>query len=325
MTRWFGAFAIVLATGCRSPSNSPAPDAVAPPAVSLAAAASASAPPATGEQPLTLVMLPAATPLEIDDGWSWLSPLPQGNVLNAVWGTGDRMWAVGKSGTILMHDGKGWTFQASDTDRSLNAVSGTGPKDAWAAGDGGTVLHFDGKSWLAQKTGVEFGINGIWALDPKRVVAVGKDGRAAHFDGKTWREEATGVSQELKGVWGSGKTFIAVGRDGAVTRHDGSGWKPEPIASTPYLRAVGGTSLEQVFAVGTPGDPVYRHDGKSWEPMAAGTIESRRAISGSSRQIDLRGRRLRTALPLRRNAVGPRKAGCRSARPADSGTRREAR
>lgn len=45
---------------------------------------------------------PAPTRVCSTDNWCWESPLPQGNTLNGVWGTGAKdMWAVGNQGTIL--------------------------------------------------------------------------------------------------------------------------------------------------------------------------------------------------------------------------------
>ena len=39
-----------------------------------------------------------------DDNWCWRNPLPQGNPLNGVWGSGESdVWAVGSGGTILEH------------------------------------------------------------------------------------------------------------------------------------------------------------------------------------------------------------------------------
>jgi hypothetical protein len=40
------------------------------------------------------------------DNWRWRNPLPQGNFLNGVWGSGaSDVWAVGGAGTILHWDG----------------------------------------------------------------------------------------------------------------------------------------------------------------------------------------------------------------------------
>ena len=41
-------------------------------------------------------------------GWCWENPGPQGNDLRDLWGINGKLWAVGKSGTILYFDGEIW-------------------------------------------------------------------------------------------------------------------------------------------------------------------------------------------------------------------------
>src|SRR5215813_14620495 len=44
------------------------------------------------------------------DDWCWRNPLPQGNPLDGVRGSGaSDVWAVGEAGTILHFDGSAWT------------------------------------------------------------------------------------------------------------------------------------------------------------------------------------------------------------------------
>jgi hypothetical protein len=45
--------------------------------------------------------MPGQTKVCSADNWCWENPLPQGNVLAGVWGTGANVWAVGAGGTIL--------------------------------------------------------------------------------------------------------------------------------------------------------------------------------------------------------------------------------
>ena len=69
------------------------------------------------------------------DGWCWENPLPQGNSLQAVWGSGaSDVWVVGRAGTILHWDGVGWSPIPSGTSAVLSAVWGSGADDAWAVG-----------------------------------------------------------------------------------------------------------------------------------------------------------------------------------------------
>jgi hypothetical protein len=65
------------------------------------------------------------------DNWCWRNPLPQGNWLGAIWGSGaSDVWAVGGLGTILHWDGSAWTSVSSGTTNGLSGVWGSGASDA---------------------------------------------------------------------------------------------------------------------------------------------------------------------------------------------------
>lgn len=61
---------------------------------------------------------------------------------------GERLWAVGEKGRILLRGGAGgWAAQTSGTGQTLRAIHGTGGRDVWAVGDAGTVRRWDGLAW----------------------------------------------------------------------------------------------------------------------------------------------------------------------------------
>jgi len=67
------------------------------------------------------------------DGWCWLNPLPQGNSLQSVWGTGPKdVFAVGDHGTVLHYDGQSWKPQPSVPTAAIG------------------VMQRDGQGWSAQ-------------------------------------------------------------------------------------------------------------------------------------------------------------------------------
>src|SRR5579863_5911400 len=69
-----------------------------------------------------------------DAGWCWSNPLPSGDTLDGVWGSGpDDVWAVG-NGTIIHWDGEAWSSRVSGTDEPLLAIWGDGADDIWATG-----------------------------------------------------------------------------------------------------------------------------------------------------------------------------------------------
>lgn len=56
-------------------------------------------------------------------------------------------WLVGDAGTIAFWNGTSFTFQASGTTQTLNAVKAKAADDVYAVGNNGTVLHYDGVAW----------------------------------------------------------------------------------------------------------------------------------------------------------------------------------
>src|SRR5258708_39760010 len=54
------------------------------------------------------------------DNWCWRNPLPQGNSLFGVWGSGaSDVWAVGAGGTSLHWTGSAWTSDSSSAAAKL--------------------------------------------------------------------------------------------------------------------------------------------------------------------------------------------------------------
>ena len=308
------ACAALLVIGCRSQPKKPAPSAAS---ASASAATSPSSPAAMGTAPAASIPLIEVAnvdnpPLCLEDGWCWKSPLPQANGINGVWGSGSQTWAVGKNGTILRHDGRVWSLEQSGTNVELGAVSGTSDTNVWAAG-GRSVLRFDGKRWQRVGADLPHKLTGIWVGNPERAVVVGKEGLVAVCSPKACRAKESGTKSELKGVWGQGDHAFAVGRNGVAVHGVGDEWTAKTIADTPYLRAVWGSNPTRVFAVGTPGTPLYRYDGKSWKAEAGGTGETRARYCWPWRKERLDRRGLRGVGALRRSplerarptAVGP--------------------
>jgi hypothetical protein len=92
--------------------------------------------------------LPAFQALCPADNWCWEHPLPQGNDLLAVFGTGPGdVWAVGDEGTILHWDGRTFGPAASGTLERLTGVWAASPSEAWISGTVGSFLRWDGQRW----------------------------------------------------------------------------------------------------------------------------------------------------------------------------------
>jgi hypothetical protein len=163
--------------------------------------------------------------------WCWYNPLPQGN--------------------------------------TLQSLAGTGPSDLWAVGTAGTTLHYDGQIWTLVPSGTQNNLNGVWALAPNDVWAVGEAGTLLHYDGSKWNPiTPSPTTTNLRSVWGSAwNNLWAVGVMGTVLRYNGTAWSASPIPDvSANLSRVTGSDAANVWVVGSSGT-VQRFDGGSWTPM----------------------------------------------------------
>jgi photosystem II stability/assembly factor-like uncharacterized protein len=94
------------------------------------------------------------------------------------------LYIASDNGSIARTDDDGltWTVQTTPTDNPLNALWGTGD-DVWAVGSGITILHTTdhGAHWVAEKQGVSSNqLYGVWGTGPGDVYAVGDNGIIVH-------------------------------------------------------------------------------------------------------------------------------------------------
>ena len=126
----------------------------------------------------------AGTPLT----WSSVDSQSTG-VLEAIWGAGGEVWAVGAAGAIrrFTPGAARWATVPAKTTATLHAIWGSGPKDVWAVGDAGTILHFDGAAWTSATVAFPLGekptLRGVGGSGPNDVWVVG-DAFILHFTGK---------------------------------------------------------------------------------------------------------------------------------------------
>ena len=179
--------------------------------------------------------------------WTWQNPLPRGNDLRAVWGSGpDDVFAVGSHGTILHYDGSSWTAMDSGTTEDLHGVWGTSGSDVYAVGSEPayyeynetldayphTVLHYDGNTWSQlDLTGIvnpsaTIQFRCVWGLSENDVYLVGyaeyigdyemaRYGYALHYDGTAWHELTLYEEDVYNGIWGMSESDLYVAaRDG---------------------------------------------------------------------------------------------------------------
>ena len=195
--------------------------------------------------------------------WEWQNPLPQGNTLNAVWGSsGSNVFAGGWNGTILHYDSSVWTAMTSGTTECLRSIWGSSESDVFAVGDNGMILHYDGNSWTAMMSGTTECLRSIWGSSRSDVFAIGYT--ILHYDGSAWIEMSRGTTDMLTGIWGSsGSDVFAVGEGSSMTpilHYDGNSWTVMEGLPYTYLQDVWGSSGTDVFAVGWTGEIFHYRD-----------------------------------------------------------------
>lgn len=234
------------------------------------------------------------------DGGSWnaMATPPLLAEFRGVWGSsGENVFAVGGSGTILHYDGQAWTGMPSGTTAGLNAVWGASATDVFAAGRG--LFHYDGQGWSPMTSPEGIGeLRSIWGSSGEDVFAVGESGTVLHYDGTTWAEMPHVTVETLHAVWGSSTSNVyAVGEGGTVLHYDGSAWKSVPVPTAYHLTGIWGRAGNDIFAVGVDelywwgpsGSVILHYDGGGWGVVEIGAPQVLYGAWGTAEDIFLVG------------------------------------
>jgi hypothetical protein len=223
----------------------------------------------TRYQDITFEQIPLASDLDIvyqnppvEYDWGWQNPLPQGNGLNAVWGTSSSdVFAVGGFGTIMHYDGESWSVMTSGKFCTLYDVWGSSADDVYAVGSWSekgvtksTILHYNGRQW-STVINWEGHIYRIWGSSASDIFVVGDD--ILHYDGNAWSRMTVGGRLPLiRDIWGTSPTDVyAVGSTFGFLHYDGDSCSTMPTSGyinniNHRLDTVWGTSTSDVFAGG---------------------------------------------------------------------------
>ncbi len=222
------------------------------------------------------------------DGVDWTKQpalaIPGGD-LNSIDGEGGVIYACGEGGSIVRHNGSGWTdiSDESVTQQDLTGCFVTGT-EAFFVGYQGTILHFDGTTLAAMSSGTTEYFTAVWGSGADDVYAAGRDGSILHYNGTAWSEVFASSEIRFIDIWGSPAGHVyACGSQGAVAHWDGSTWTIDNADTREELQGIWGSSDTDIYASG--GWSISHFDGERWTDLnlyltiPAGNM---RAIHGSA-------------------------------------------
>jgi hypothetical protein len=206
-------------------------------------------------------------------GWS-ISPSPTTQQLNSVWGSArDDVWAVGKAGTIVHWNGTAWASSVSGTSTELLAVYGSSDTNAWAVGDGGTILQWNGLGWVNVPSGTTNRLSGVWT-NGSNAWAVGLVGLALQWTGGVWTPQPIPIpsSELLSAVGGSSVSDLwIVGTHGSAAHSDGTTWTSANSPDGDWMLSVGGSGPADVWSATYASSSLLHWTGSRWNQVSTGT------------------------------------------------------
>ncbi len=241
------------------------------------------------------ILCSAPAMLAQTSGWQWVNPLPQGNLLNALWPVNpDTVIAVGDVGTILRTTNGGSTWQvqlnaAGITDQLFGIQFAT-QDTGWAVGEFGRLLKTTdaGESWFAQTVPTIYDLYSVefvssttgWVAGSQGVVFQTTDG------GNTWTQQTSGTTETFFTVYfPTATTGWLIGTNGMVlqTTNAGATWTKQTSGTTQTLYSIQFTSPSIGYISGSFGTMLKTiNGGTTWVPLTSGTDISLYAMDFTS-------------------------------------------
>ena len=217
------------------------------------------------------------------DGSTWTpeSLPPDTPMLDWVFGSGERVWAVGRLGTILVRDAGVWASEPSPTTTILWGVWGASEDELWAVGDGGAMLKCNGGACRALSSSAgSASLSGMRITTPNEAWAVGTGGSVIRCTGSGCDPIASGTLRSLTALWGNGKVIWTVGQLGTVLRCFGRTCSEFDSTVASSFSGIWGDA-EQIFAVGGPVGVLCDKNGSCSGALAPTSAVEQRAVWGS--------------------------------------------
>lgn len=197
------------------------------------------------------------------DRFCWQNPLPQGDLLRAVWqDPSGPAWTVGEQGTVLRCSGYSCAAMVTNTNQNLWSVWAQTNDAIWVVGDSGTLLKCSEstRSCSSVSAGTTAALYDVWIDGSGTVFAVGERGTVTTC--KVGQSACTSTqlptTRDLNFIWGrdlvAGASIWIAGDGGTVFQGDGvAAWKPLPTNTNFNLRSLSGDSSGRVTVVGDAG------------------------------------------------------------------------
>jgi hypothetical protein len=212
----------------------------------------------------------------------------EGEGFHQIWGTDDRLWALGEPKAPQGASGSGLPLQPCPSRNRLPADN---------------ILRRSGPTgWEAMPLPESPALSSLHGSSDSNVWMVGMDGAALSFDGASWRvhdvrsadglefEEATEPCAELSlrsvfarspdDVWAVGHIFPSRLGPGLVLHYDGQAWRRDAIDTLDGLFDVWASSPTDAWAVGASGS-IFHYDGDTWHPFDGKTSDYLFSVVGT--------------------------------------------
>jgi Tol biopolymer transport system component len=213
----------------------------------------------------------------------------------AMWGSSATdILAVGyPPGNATRWNGSTWTTFSVGVSEQLERVWQANPNAAFVGTNTGKIVRFNGSTWTPTTVAAGQSTYSIWGAGESKVYAafgngtVGGGTNVFKYDGASWSSVGSVSNAALSSSWGIADTAIFFGGVGsgsssALYRYNGTSFVPQTHPNIGYVFAIWGSSLSEVYAVGTSGQ-VIRYNGATWTAVSGGlaTVDHLNAVWGT--------------------------------------------
>jgi photosystem II stability/assembly factor-like uncharacterized protein len=233
-----------------------------------------------------------------NSSWQWVNPLPQGNLLNAVYSVNtDTAIAVGDVGTILrtIDGGSTWDVEqnAAGSDNQLFAVQFVSPSIGWAVGEFGTILKSTngGETWFQQQIDTYNDLYSVYFISPTVGWVAGSEGTLYQTidGGNIWTPQNVNTTATFFALTFRTSTVgWVVGTDGIIdqTTDGGVTWNQIASGTTQTLYSIQFTSSTIGYIAGSFGTLLKTiNGGSTWISLTSSIDLSLYAMQFTTSQV----------------------------------------